>query len=98
MVRVAAYVIVEVEITDPERYGQFVERVTETITANGGKFIVRGGAIEVVEGNWQPPRLALLAFPDLQRVHTWLQSPEFRQLESLRKNSSNVNIVVVEGS
>ena len=93
----SAFVIVDVEITDADLYGQFVERVTSTVEAHGGKFVVRGGTLEVMLGHWTPKRLAILEFDSLQQVHDWLDSPEYVALNDIRSRSSNLNMVVVEG-
>ena len=93
----SAYVIVDVEITDANLYGQFIEQVTATVEAHGGKFVVRGGAFETILGDWTPRRLAVLEFGSLQQVRTWLESPEYTALDDIRSRSSNVNMVIVEG-
>ena len=93
----SAYVITDVEIVDAELYGQFIERVTGTIEAHGGKFVARGGQIEVRMGDWTPKRLAILRFDNLQQIHAWLESPEYTALDDMRSRSSNINMVVVEG-
>ncbi len=93
----SAYVITDVEIVDAELYGQFIERVTATIEAHGGKFVARGGQIEVRMGDWNPKRLAILEFDNLQQIQTWLESPEYTALDDIRSKSSNINMVVVEG-
>ena len=92
-----AFVITDVEITDPSLYGQFLERVTSTVEAHGGKFVARGGEIEAILGNWTPKRLAILEFHNLQQIRGWLDSPELTALDDIRSRSSNVNIVVVKG-
>ena len=92
-----AFVITDVEITDASLYGQFLERVTSTVEAHGGKFVARGGGLEVILGDWTPKRLAVLEFDILQQVRTWLDSPEYTALDDIRSRSSNVNMVVVEG-
>ena len=93
----STYVITEVEITDANLYGQFLEQVTTTVENHGGKFVARGGAIEVRLGDWRPNRLAILEFDNIQQVHTWLDSPEYTALDDIRSRSSNINMVVVEG-
>ena len=93
----AGYVIIEVEITDAGRYGEFLGQVTGTVEAHGGKFIARGGAIDVVEGDWTPPRLAILKFDSVEQAKAWLNSPEYTALNELRTSSSKINMVVVEG-
>ena len=94
----AAYVITDVEITDADLYGQFLEKVTATVEGHGGKFVARGGSLEVVLGNWSPNRIAILQFDSLDQVHGWLNSPEYAALDDIRTRSSNINMVVVEGS
>ena len=93
----AAYVITDVEITDASLYGQFLERVTGTVEAYGGKFVARGGELEVRLGDWKPDRLAILEFDSLQQIRTWLESPEYTALDDIRSRSSNINMVIVEG-
>ena len=93
----SAYVITDVEITDMSLYRQFMEGVTDTVEAHGGKFVARGGEIEVRLGDWNPKRIAILRFDSLQQVHAWLESPEYTALDDIRSRSANVNMVVVEG-
>ena len=62
----SAYVIADVEITDASLYGQFLERITPTVESHGGKFVVRGGELEVILGDWTPERLAVLEFDNLE--------------------------------
>ncbi len=92
-----AYVITDVEITDASLYGEFVERVTSTVEAHGGKFVARGGELEVILGDWTPRRLAILEFESTQQVRAWLKSPEYVALDDVRSRSSNINMVIVEG-
>ena len=94
----SAYVITDVEITDSSLYGQFMERVTSTVESHGGKFVVRGGELEVILGDWTPDRLAVLKFDNLEQVHVWLSSPEYTALDDIRTKSANINMVIVEGS
>ena len=93
----SAYVITDVEITDATLYGEFLERVTSTVEAHGGRFVARGGEIEVPLGDWTPKRLAILKFDSIQQVHVWLSSPEYVELDGIRSRSATVNMVVVEG-
>ena len=93
-----AYVITDVEITDASLYGQFIADVTGTVEAHGGKFMVRGGEIEVRLGDWMPKRLAILEFDNLQQIHAWLESPEYTALDDIRSRSANINMIVVDGA
>ncbi len=91
------YVIAEVEIRDASLYGQFLEQVTATVDSHGGRFVARGGEIEVKEGDWTPKRIAIMEFDNKERVNAWLGSPEYTALEEMRTKSSNLKMVVVEG-
>ncbi len=93
----SAYVITDVEITDERLYGEFRERVTSTVEAHGGRFVARGGELEVVQGDWTPKRLAILEFGNLQQVHAWLKSPEYVALGDILSRSANINMVIVDG-
>ena len=93
----SAFVITDVEITDANLYGQFFERVTSTVEAHGGKFVARGGTLEVILGEWSPKRLAILEFDSLEQIRTWLASPEYTALDDIRSRSSKINMVIVEG-
>ena len=93
----SAYVITDVEITDESLYGEFRERVTRTVEAHGGKFVARGGELEVILGDWTPKRLAILEFENIQQIHDWLNSAEYIALDDIRSSSSNINMVVVDG-
>ena len=93
----SAFVITDVEITDASLYGEFISRVTGTVEAHGGRFVARGGELEVMLGDWNPKRLAILQFDSLQQIRTWLSSPEYTALNDIRSRSSNINMVIVEG-
>ena len=93
----SAYVITDVEVTDASLYGQFLEKVTATVEGYGGKFVARGGALDVISGDWTPKRIALLEFGSVEQAHAWLSSPKYTALDDIRTRSSNINMVVVEG-
>lgn len=93
----SAYLIADVEITDESLYAQFRERMTPTLEAYSGRFIARGGEIAVIDGSWNPKRLAIVAFDSMEQARSWLASPEFKELDGIRTSSSNINLVLVEG-
>jgi uncharacterized protein (DUF1330 family) len=91
-----AYVIVDIEITDPENY-EVVKKLTPPIVAQyGGEYLSRGGFTEVIEGDWHPKRLVILAFENSQKAKTWLNSPEFAPIRALRANTANTRMVLTE--
>ena len=92
-----AYVFVDIEITDPERYKQYVEVVPATIAAYAGKYLARGGETAVLEGDWEPKRMVVLEFESLARVREWWESDDYRAPKLLRQSAAVAKIVAVEG-
>lgn len=93
----AAYVIADIEVTDPEVYEGYRRAVSTTIAAYGGRYLARGGHTDVVEGEWQPHRLVLLQFPSLARAREWYASIGYAPLLELRRRSARTNLVIIEG-
>ncbi|MBM4382544.1 MAG: DUF1330 domain-containing protein [Deltaproteobacteria bacterium] len=92
-----ALVIADVEITDPTGFEEYRARVPATIAAYGGRYLVRGGATEVKEGDWSPRRLIVLEFPSLARARAWYASPEYTPLIALRERTARTRLVFAEG-
>ena len=92
-----AYIIVDLEITDPALFDQYRAAVPATISAYGGKYLVRGGAFEALEGNWRPKRVIVLQFDNMARLKEWYGSPDYAPLRSLRAKCAKANVIAVEG-
>ena len=92
-----AYVIAETDIHDPEQYQRYTAAVPETLAANAGRFIARGGELAVLEGDWRPKRLVLLEFDDLDAVKRWYESSEYQEAKRLREGAATLRVVAVEG-
>ncbi len=92
-----AYVIVQVEVTDDEKYERYKALTPNTIRKYGGKFIVRGGRSESLEGDWAVARLVILEFPTYDRAKEWYSSPEYRAAKAVREGGANMIFTVVEG-
>jgi uncharacterized protein (DUF1330 family) len=92
-----AYLIVETDITDPEQYEQYKAASPAAIAAAGGRFVVRGGELAVLEGDWSPKRLVVVEFDDLDAAKRFYESPEYQAAIKLRKGAANLNMVAVEG-
>lgn len=92
-----AYVIVETDITDPERYDQYKAATPAAIAAGGGRFLVRGGEHVVLEGNWQPTRLVMLEFEDLAAAKRWYESELYQKAKELRAGAAHMRMVAVQG-
>ena len=93
----AAYIIVQIDITDPETFETYRAQVPPILEQYGGEFIVRGGAMEVLEGDWPIPRCVVLKFPSMEQAKAWWASPEYEGPKALRQSASKVNMIVVEG-
>jgi len=94
----AGYVIVEMKISDPERYKEYMAAAPATIAAAGGEYLVRGGRHEALEGDWQPARLAVLKFPSLEQAKAWYDGERYRAARARRAGATEYfNMVVVEG-
>jgi uncharacterized protein (DUF1330 family) len=93
-----AYVIVETDVHDPEQYERYKAASPGAVAAGGGRFIVRGGEMAVLEGDWQPKRLVVLEFDDLDAAKRWYESPEYQDAKRLREGAANLRMVAVEGT
>jgi uncharacterized protein (DUF1330 family) len=93
-----AYVINDMEITDPQRFEEYKRLSPPTVAAYGGRFLARGGEVTAVEGGWQPRRLVVLEFPSVAQARAWLDSAEYAPARRLRQLSANSRMVVIEGA
>jgi uncharacterized protein (DUF1330 family) len=93
----AAYCIAEIDITDPASYEEYRKQVPATIAKYGGKYLVRGGKVESLEGGWSPKRLAVLEFASMEQALRWYRSPEYAPLIRLRQKASRSKLPLVEG-
>ena len=92
-----AYVIVETDITDPERYERYKAASPGAVAAAGGRFVVRGGELAVLEGEWQPSRLVVLEFEDLAAAKRWYDSERYQEARRLREGAARLRMVAVQG-
>ena len=93
-----AYVINDMEVTDPQLFEEYKKLSPPTVAQYGGKFLARGGRTETLEGAWSPRRLVILEFPDMASAQAWIDSSEYAPARRLRQRASNSNIVLVEGA
>jgi uncharacterized protein (DUF1330 family) len=92
-----AFVIVDVSINDQERYEEYKQLTPSAIAAYGGKFVVRGGQTETLEGEWQPQRVVVLEFPSQERAKEWWHSAEYSRAKAIRQSCATTNMIVVQG-
>lgn len=93
----AAYIIAEIEVTDPAGYDEYRKLAGAAIAARGGKFLVRGGKIETLEGDWRPKRIVVLEFPSVERAKAWWASEEYAAARVIRQRAAVTDMIVAEG-
>ena len=95
--RLAAYLFANVDVTDAAAYENYRKGVGATVAQYGGRFLVRGGAVEVLEGRLEPKRVVIIEFDSAQRLKEWWDSPEYRPLRELRQRASTGDLFLAEG-
>lgn len=93
----SAYVVVQVKVHNPTAYEEYKKGVPATLALYDGKFLVRGGKIETLEGDWMPERFVILEFPTVERAKEWYASPEYTAILGIRHQNSDGQIIVVQG-
>ena len=93
----AAYLVAEIEITNPEGYAEYGKVVPATVAQYGGKFLVRGGRTHSLEGEWPERRRVIIEFPSLEQAKAWWNSPEYAKPMALRRAASNGRLMFIEG-
>lgn len=93
----SAYCIFQIEITDTTRYQDYVSAVSATVEQYGGRYLVRGGPMEILEGHWSERRLVVLEFPSVEQAKRWYRSPEYAEPRAVRHASAVCDAVLVEG-
>jgi uncharacterized protein (DUF1330 family) len=94
----SAYLIGEIDVTDPAGYEDYRKQVLAVVTKYGGRFIVRGGKVDSKEGGWAPKRIVVLEFPSLEQAQKFYHSAEYAPLIKLRQQASRGKIILVEGA
>ncbi len=97
LIYMPVYIIVDVKINNHDDYEAYKKLTPASIVAYGGKFVVRGGATHVLEGDWMPGRVVVIEFPEADRARQWWNSPEYAPAKSLRQSAAITNMILVEG-
>lgn len=92
-----AYVIAEIDITDPAAYEEYRTQVPAVIAKYGGRYLARGGKVEPLEGGWTPRRIAVVEFPSMDQAAKFYRSPEYAPLIEIRQKASRGKLIIVEG-
>ncbi|MBW0169845.1 MAG: DUF1330 domain-containing protein [Hydrogenophaga sp.] len=93
----AAYIYGNIEITNPELYEEYRREVPALIAAHGGRYLVRGGAVSVLEGTGVPQRQVILEFPDMSHLQAFYHSPEYQRLVAIRQRAASGTLFAIEG-
>lgn len=93
----SAYVIVNVDTKHPEEYERYKEMAQETVAQYGGRYLVRGGQMNVLEGSWKPTRIVVLEFDSFEKAHEWWHSAEYAPAKELRQRLSTTDLLIVDG-
>lgn len=91
------YVVIDTEVGESAAFGEFVQKIPDAVAAHGGHFVVRGGELDAVEGNWEPQRLVIMEFESLERARGFIASAEYTALAELRRRAVTSKVLVVEG-
>jgi uncharacterized protein (DUF1330 family) len=92
-----AYVVADVNVHDPENFEEYKKTVGPTIEEFGGKFLIRGGKLETLEGNWTPARLVVLEFPSMEKAKAWWNSPSYAGPKAIRLACAESTLLLAEG-
>ena len=92
-----AYIVVEVEVLDPDRYEKYKAMVPPSLAEYGGRFVVRGGKVETLEGDWSPKRFVIVEFPSVEKAKGWWDSSGYAEAKALRQATAKTQMIVVEG-
>ena len=93
----AGYVIAEIEVIDAAGYEEYRKLAASAVAACGGRFLVRGGNVEALEGEWRPKRLVVLEFPSVEDAKAWWVSEAYRAARDLRARTAHTKLFVAEG-
>lgn len=92
-----AYLVVQINVTNPEKFARYREVVPRVVEAFGGRYIVRGATVEVLEGSHDGRRLVLFEFPSMQAIHAFWHSAEYAEVKALRENAADIDVWAVPG-
>lgn len=92
-----AYFVFDIDVHDRAGMRDYLEHVPGTLAKYGGRYLVRGGQFEVIEGDWQPSRVVMLEFPNMEQAKRWYGCGEYQEMKAARLRAARTNIVLVEG-
>lgn len=93
----AGYMLIDTEIFDQDVFAEFAVKIVEAMEAHGGRFLVRGGTTEVMDGDWVPHRIVIMEFESFERAQGFVNSPEYAALQDLRARCMHARTMIVDG-
>ena len=93
----AAYLVVDIDVHNPEQYQAYVEQAPAFVEKHGGTYRVRGGDAQVVEGDWHPSRFVVVEFPSKAQAQAFLDDPDYQKVADIRRKSTNSQMIIVDG-
>ena len=93
----AAYIVADIDITDPAAYEGYKPLASAAIDKYGAKILARGGKVDAAEGGWNPSRLVILEFPSMAQLRRFYDSPEYMKARAIRQKASKSKLIFVEG-
>ncbi len=93
----AGYLVVQVDVHDQAAYDEYRKLVPASLEKYGGRFVVRGGKTEALEGTWNPKRLVILEFESVEKAKLWWASPEYAEAKQLRQKAAHTELLAVQG-
>jgi uncharacterized protein (DUF1330 family) len=93
----AAYLVVDINITNPQQFEEYKKLAPAAIAKFGGRYLIRGGAYEAVEGDWKPQRLTVVEFESMDKAKAFYSSPEYQAAIKARKGAANMKMLLVQG-
>jgi uncharacterized protein (DUF1330 family) len=94
----AGYVVAQMTVTDPDAFADYPGQAGPTVAAFGGRYVVRGGPIDNIEGDWSPGRMVIIEFDSVERAKAWYDSQMYEEAKALRIRSTMSSLMIVEGA
>ena len=93
----AAYLVVDIDVTNPTQFEEYKKLAPAAVAKYGGRYLIRGGAYEAVEGDWKPQRLTVVEFESMEKAKSFYRSPEYQAAIKARKGAANMDMLLVQG-
>ena len=94
----AAYIIAEIEVKNPDKYSEYRDKVPKTVNKFGGRYIIRGTDVVPLEGGWVPERLVVIEFPDMTSLKRWYESDKYKSIRNMRMTSTLSKVIAIDGA